>query len=79
MPTPRFGLPYIAQGQAQKDVSHNEALNQLDAVIDLHFLARDLAASLASPTDGDTLSHRLHRHAPMRRGPGLLLQQGGMR
>ena len=30
MPTPRFGLPFIAQGQAQKEVTHNDALIQLD-------------------------------------------------
>ena len=54
MPTPRFGLPYIVQGQAQKEVTHNEALNQLDALIDLYLLDRDLAAPPGSPTDGDT-------------------------
>jgi hypothetical protein len=54
MPTPRFGLPYIAQGQAQKEVTHNEALNQLDALVDLYFLDRDLAAPPGSPADGDT-------------------------
>src|SRR5581483_1515399 len=54
MPTPRFGLPYIAQGQAQKEVTHNDALNQLDALIDLYLLDRDLAAPPGSPADGDT-------------------------
>jgi hypothetical protein len=54
MPTPRFGLPYIVQGQAQKEVIHNEALNQLDALIDLYFLDRDLTDPPESPADGDT-------------------------
>jgi hypothetical protein len=52
MPTPRFGLPYIAQGQAQKEVTHNDALNQLDALVDLYFLDRDLAAPRAPPARG---------------------------
>ncbi|MFN3351463.1 DUF2793 domain-containing protein [Pseudorhodoplanes sp.] len=53
MPTPRFGLPYIAQGQAQKEVTHNDALVRLDALVDLYILDRDLAAPPGSPADGD--------------------------
>jgi hypothetical protein len=53
MPTPRFGLPYIAQGQAQKEVTHNDALVRLDALVDLYILDRDLATPPGSPTDGD--------------------------
>jgi hypothetical protein len=53
MPTPRFGLPYIVQGQAQKEVTHNTALVQLDALVGLHILDRDLAAPPPSPADGD--------------------------
>jgi hypothetical protein len=54
MPTPRFGLPYIAQGQAQKEVTHNDALNQLDALVDLFLLDRNLSAPPGSPANGDT-------------------------
>jgi hypothetical protein len=54
MPTPRFGLPFIAQGQAQKEVTHNDALIQLDALVDLFILDRNLAAPPGSPVDGDT-------------------------
>lgn len=53
MPTPRFGLPFIVQGQAQKEVTHNDALVRLDALIDLYILDRDLTAPPGSPTDGD--------------------------
>lgn len=53
MPTPRFGLPFIAQGQAQKEVTHNDALVRLDALIDLYIIDRDLAAPPGSPGDGD--------------------------
>lgn len=31
--TPRFGLPYLAVAQAQKEVTHNEALTLVDALI----------------------------------------------
>lgn len=31
--TPRFGLPLLAVAQAQKEVTHNEALTLLDALI----------------------------------------------
>ncbi len=31
--TTRLGLPYILTGQSQKEVTHNEALNRLDAFI----------------------------------------------
>ncbi len=33
--TPNLDLPYIAPGQAQKHVTHNEAIRRLDAVIQL--------------------------------------------
>lgn len=52
MPTPNLGLPYIAQGQAQKEVTHNDALNLLDAVVQLAVLDRDLATPPGSPTQG---------------------------
>ena len=38
MPTPRFGLPFIAQGQAQKEVTHNDALIQLTTAIGYYSL-----------------------------------------
>lgn len=31
--TPRAALPYLVQSQAQKEVTHNEALNILDAMV----------------------------------------------
>ncbi len=52
MPTPNLVLPYIAQGQAQKEVTHNDALNLLDAVVQLAVLDRDLATPPGSPTQG---------------------------
>lgn len=34
MPTTRYGLPLLVPGQLQKDVTHNEALTLIDALID---------------------------------------------
>ena len=46
-------LPYIMPSQAQKHVTHNEALRMLDAVVQLAVLDRDLIAPPAAPADGD--------------------------
>lgn len=51
--TPSLELPYIQASQAQKHVTHNEALRRLDAVIQLAVKDRDLAAPPATPVDGD--------------------------
>lgn len=50
--TPRLGLPLIAAAQAQKHVTHNEALLALDAVVQLSCLDRDLAAPPLTPAEG---------------------------
>ena len=39
-------LPYILASQAQKHVTHNEALRLLDAMVQLSVLDRDLTARL---------------------------------
>jgi hypothetical protein len=52
--TPRAALPLLAAAQAQKHVTHNEALYQLDALLFARFLDRDLTAPPSSPADGDT-------------------------
>jgi hypothetical protein len=46
-------LPYILASQAQKHVTHNDALRLLDAMIQLSVLDRDQTAPPASPADGD--------------------------
>lgn len=50
--TPNLGLPYIDGGQAQKHVTHNEALRMLDAAIQIAVLDRTRMAPPASPTEG---------------------------
>jgi hypothetical protein len=46
-------LPYILASQAQKHVTHNEALRLLDAMVQLSVLDRTRTAPPASPVDGD--------------------------
>ena len=51
--TPHLGLPIVEAAQAQKHVTHNEALTILDALVMLAVLDRDLSAPPASPAAGD--------------------------
>ena len=46
-------LPYILAAQAQKHVTHNEALRILDGLVQLSVLDRDLTTPPGSPADGD--------------------------
>lgn len=52
--TPRAGAPLLGASQAQKHITHNEALYRFDALLCARFLDRDLSAPPASPADGDT-------------------------
>jgi hypothetical protein len=51
--TTHLMLPYLAAAQAQKHVTHNEALRLLDAMVQLAVLDRTRTAPPASPADGD--------------------------
>jgi hypothetical protein len=50
--TPRLNLPLLAAAQAQKHVTHNEALMQLDDVVQLGVIDMDLATPPSSPAVG---------------------------
>ncbi|HRK17679.1 MAG TPA: DUF2793 domain-containing protein [Hyphomicrobiaceae bacterium] len=50
--TPNLSLPYLAAGQSQKHVTHNEALRALDALAQIAVLDRNLTAPPPSPVDG---------------------------
>lgn len=51
--TPKLRLPYIMPAQAQKHVTHNEAIRALDAIVQLSVISRSLTAPPAVPNDGD--------------------------
>lgn len=51
--TPNLTLPYILASQAQKHVTHNEAVRALDALVHLMVLDQDLATPPGAPADGD--------------------------
>ena len=52
-PPPILALPYLLAAQAQKHVTHNEALRLLDAMVQLSVLDRTRTTPPASPADGD--------------------------
>lgn len=51
--TDNLQLPYLMPSQAQKHVTHNEALAMLDAIVQIAVLDRDLTSPPGSPEDGD--------------------------
>jgi len=53
--TPRLGLPLLAAGQAQKHVSHNDALMRLDALVHLVVASRTQTVPPTSP--GETAAY----------------------
>lgn len=50
--TPNLALPYIVAAQAQKHVSHNEAIRALDALVQIGITDRDLATPPSAPDAG---------------------------
>ena len=50
--TAHLALPFIMAAQAQKHVTHNEALRLLDGIVQLAVLDRDLTTPPASPAEG---------------------------
>jgi hypothetical protein len=50
--TPNLALPLIAAAQAQKHVTHNEALALLDAVVQMSVDSRTLSAPPSTPAEG---------------------------
>ena len=68
--TNNLNLPYIMPQQAQKHVTHNEALRDLDTIVQLAALDRDLAAPPASPAPGGPLSRRHRRQRRLDRARG---------
>ena len=61
-------LPYILAAQAQKHVTHNEALRILDGLVQLSVIDRTRTAPPISPADGDRTSSPRARPATGRAG-----------
>jgi hypothetical protein len=51
--SPILALPYILPSQAQKHVTHNEALRQLDAIVQLVVISAQLSEPPVNPAAGD--------------------------
>lgn len=49
----RLALPLLAAGQAQKDVTHNDALLRLDRLVALAVVSRSAAGPPLNPAAGD--------------------------
>ncbi|MBC4018117.1 DUF2793 domain-containing protein [Siccirubricoccus deserti] len=50
--TPRLALPYIAVGQAQKELAHSQGLNRLDALVQATVQQVGLNTPPGSPVEG---------------------------
>lgn len=50
--TANLGLPYILPSQAQKHVTHNAALDTVDALVQLRVESRSTLAPPSNPTPG---------------------------
>lgn len=51
--TPRLALRYLVASQAQKEITHNEALNDLDVLVQPIVVSRVLTAPPSSPAQGE--------------------------
>ncbi len=47
-----LSMPYIMASQAQKHVTHNEAIRILDALVQISIIDKDLSTPPASPSEG---------------------------
>jgi Protein of unknown function (DUF2793) len=68
--SPNLSLPFLEAAQAQKHVTHNEALSVLDAVVHLSVLDRDLAVPPPAPQEGDRYLVSRAASLPFRIAPG---------
>jgi hypothetical protein len=52
--TPRLDLPFIESAQAQKHVTHNEALERLDIMVQLRVQQFEATVPATSPVNGQS-------------------------
>lgn len=84
--TANLDLPYILPNQAQKHVTHNEAIRALDAIVQLAVIDRDRTAAPEAPQEGDRyivaanaqglFAGQKGRSQPGRMEPGCFIRQG---
>ena len=48
----RYALPFIAAGQAQKEITHNEAVERIDTLLHLSVLSMSMDTPPATPVAG---------------------------
>lgn len=53
MPSTNLGLPFITDGQSQKHITHNEALDLLDAIVPAIVASATTTTAPGSPVDGE--------------------------
>ncbi len=51
--TIRWALPLLASGQAQKEITHNEAIGAIDRLLHLAVLSRNVVTPPTQPVAGD--------------------------
>ncbi len=51
--TPNLNLPYIAASQAQKHITHNEAIRALDTLVQMGVLTKNLTVAPIGPGEGE--------------------------
>ncbi len=51
--TSKLQLPYLLSSQAQKHITHNDALRSLDAIVQLSVVSQNITDPPSSPTEGD--------------------------
>jgi hypothetical protein len=51
--SPNLNLPYIMAAQAQKHITHNEAIKTIDVIVQLSVLNKNLTAEPSTPNEGE--------------------------
>lgn len=51
--SPHLNMPRLVEGQASAEITHNEAVNKLDAFVQLSVIDRGLTEPPAEPNEGD--------------------------
>jgi hypothetical protein len=54
MASPRLSLSYLVSGQAQKEITHNDALNDLDSLAQISVINMTTNTPPGSPAEGDS-------------------------